>query len=261
MSAMLVAGIAAAADTSWKVHPYLTDKWNFQLGVFYPDVSTTARLDNTTTGRGTEVDFEDSLNLSDREALGHIFGSVRLGEKWRIEAEYFALNRSGTRTINQTISWGNITFPVNAQVSSSFDSDVYRVSGGYSFIKDDKKEFGAALGLFVTDFKASLATVNLGVSEGDTLAPLPTIGVFGAYAFTPKWLVSGRIDYFTLDWDQYDGSFTNVQASVDYRFTRHFGVGLGYRYVNYNLESSDDSWNGEIEYKFSGPQLYLTGSF
>lgn len=258
---LLAAGVAAGADTSWKVHPYLTDKWSFQLGVFYPDVSTTARLDNSATGRGTEVDFEDDLDLTDRKALGNIFASVRLGEKWRIEAEYFALNRSGTRTISKTIDWGNITFPVNAQVSSSFDSDVYRLSGGYSFVKDNQKEFGVALGLFVTDFKASLSTINLGSSAGDTLAPLPTIGVYGAYAFTPKWLLSGRVDYFTLNYDNYDGSLTNVQAAVDYRFTRHFGVGLGYRYVDYNLSVSDSSWNGDVEYKFHGPTLYGVASF
>jgi len=261
VSGMLVASVAGGADTSWKVHPYLTDKWSFQLGVYYPDVSTTARLDNSATGRGTEVDFEQDLDLTDRKALGNLFASVRLGERWRIEAEYFALNRSGTRAISKTINWGNITFPVNAAVSSSFDSDIYRLSAGYSFVKDNQKEFGAALGLFVTDFKASLATINLGSSASDALAPLPTVGVYGAYAFTPRWLISGRVDYFSLNYEQYDGSLTNVQAAVDYRFTRHFGVGLGYRYVDYSLDSSKSSWTGNIEYKFQGPTLFGIASF
>jgi len=258
---MSVAGIAIGAEDSWQSHPYFEDRWNFQLSVFYPDVSTTARLDNSTTGRGTEVDFESDLDLTDRKALGDISGSVRLGEKWRIEAEYFALNRSGTRTINRTINWGNISYPVNATVSSSFDSDVYRVSGGYSFVKDKEKEFGVALGLFVTDFKASLSTTNLGSSAGDTLAPLPTIGAYGAYAFTKRWLLSGRVDYFTLNYDDYDGSLTNVQAQVEYQITRNFGVGLGYRYVDYDLTVSDSSWSGNVEYKFHGPTLFGTATF
>lgn len=258
---ILVAGITHGAEDNWKTHPYLEDRWYFQLSLFYPDVSTTARLDSSTSGRGTEVDFEDDLDLTDRKALGAILGSVRLGEKWKIEAEYFGLNRSGTRMISRTINWGNNTYPVNATVSSSFDSDVYRLSVGYSFIKDKEKEFGVALGLFVTDFKASLSTANLGSSTGDTLAPLPTIGVYGAYAFTPKWLVSGRVDYFSLDYDNYDGSLTNAQAQVQYQFTRNFGVGLGYRYVDYDLSATDSSWTGNIEYKFRGPTLFGTVSF
>lgn len=261
ISSLLAAGVALGAESSWTKHPYLQDRWNVQLTLFYPDVSTTARLDNSTTGRGTEIDFEQDLDLTDRKALGAFMGSVRLGEKWRIEAEYFALNRSGTRVINRDLSWGNITFPVNTSVSSSFDTDVYRLSGGYSFIKDDKKEFGVALGLFVTDFKASLSTPTLGTSQGDTLAPLPTLGVYGAYAFTPKWLLSGRVDYFSLNYDNYDGSLTNFQVSVDYRFTRTFGVGVGYRYVDYNLEVSDSSWSGNVDYKFHGPTLYGVASF
>ena len=261
VSGILVAGITQGAEESWKTHPYLEDRWNFQLSVFYPDVSTTARLDNSATGRGTEIDFESDLDLTDRKALGAFLASVRLGEKWRIEAEYFGLNRSGTRTINKTINWGNVSFPINATVSSSFDSDVYRLSGGYSFIKDKQKEIGVALGLFVTDFKASLSTANLGSSTGDTLAPLPTIGVYGAYAFTPRWLVSGRVDYFTLNYDDYDGSLTNAQAQVQYQFTRNFGVGLGYRYVDYDLTATDSSWTGSVEYKFHGPTLFGTLSF
>jgi hypothetical protein len=262
VSGMLVAGGALGADSSsWTVHPYLQDRWTIQLGVFYPDVSTTARLDNSALGRGTEVDFEDDLDLTDRKALGSILASVRLGERWRIEAEYFALNREGTRAINRTINWGDNTYTVGTVVSSSFDSDVYRLSGGYSFIKDKQSELGVALGLFTTDFKASLSAPGIGSSASDALAPLPTIGVYGAHAFTPRWLMSGRVDYFSLNYDQYDGSLTNFQIALDYRFTRHFGVGAGYRYVHYNLESTKSSWHGEIDYKFSGPMLYGVASF
>ena len=261
MWGMLVAGAAAGADTSWKVHPYLEDKWNFQLGVYYPKVKTTGRLDSSTGGRGTEINFEEDLALDDRQVLGSIFGSVRLGEKWRIEFEYFGLNRDGTRAINKNINWGDNTYPVSATVNTTFDSDVYRLSGGYSFVKDDKKEFGVALGLFTTYFEASLSSAMGGFRKADTLAPLPTIGAYGAYAFDPRWLAYGRVDYFWLNYDQYDGSLTNVQAAAEYRFTRRYGVGLGYRYVRYDLDSSDSKWNGQITYEFYGPNLYFTASF
>ncbi|MDX1440557.1 MAG: hypothetical protein R3284_11715 [Rubricoccaceae bacterium] len=257
----LTAGIASGAETNWTVHPYLQDKWNFQLGVFYPTVDTSARLDSSTLQRGTEIDFEGDLALDDRKALGSIFGSVRLGEKWRIELEYFGLNRSGTRQINRTINWGDNTYPINAAVNSSFDSDVYRLSGGYSFVKDDKKEFGAALGLFTTYFEASLSSAAGGFRKADTLAPLPTIGAYGAYAFDPRWLAYGRADYFWINYDDYDGSLINTQIAAEYRFTRRFGVGLGYRYVKYNLQSTDTKWHGDITYKFHGPNLYFTASF
>ena len=71
VSGMLVTGVALGADSSgWTVHPYLQDRWTIQLGVFYPDVSTTAELDNSALQWGTQVDFEDDLDLADRKALG-----------------------------------------------------------------------------------------------------------------------------------------------------------------------------------------------
>jgi predicted porin len=120
---------------------------------------------------------------------------------------------------------------------------------------------GAVLGLHVTDFSASLAAPAVGARTGDGLAPLPTVGLYGAYAFTPRWLLSGRVDYFTLNYNEYDGSLTNLNVGVDYRFTRNFGAGLAYRYVDYKVTASKTSYTGELQYKFSGPMLYGVASF
>ncbi len=85
--------------------------------------------------------------------------------------------------------------------------------------------------------------------------------MYGAYAFTPKWLLSGRVDYFSLDYDEYGGSLINFTAGIDYRFSRNFGVGLAYRHVDYDVTVAKAKFNGGIEYKFNGPVFYLTTSF
>ena len=224
-------------------------------------MKTTARLDSTTLGAGTSVSFEDDLGLDDREVSVSILGKLRLGERWRIEGEYFALNRSGTRVINKTINWGGNIYPIGITVDSEFDSDIYRLSAGYSFIKSTEAELGVALGLHVTDFTMSLAGANVARRTGDALAPLPTIGIYGSYAFTPRWLLTGRVDFFSFSYNDYDGSLVNAVAAVDYRFTRNFGIGLGYRYVDYDLDVTKSSFSGAVQYRFSGPVLYLVGSF
>src|SRR5262249_19585565 len=146
-------------------------------------------------------------------------------------------------------------------VSSDFDSDIYRLSAGYSFVKTNEAELGVALGLHVTDFKLSLNATGIGGQTGDTLAPLPTIGGDGADALTPRGLLSGRVDYFSLNYQDYDGRLLNFSAGVDYRFTRNFGVGLGYRYVDYDLTVTKAKFDGGVNYNFKGPVLYLVGSF
>ena len=247
-------------QTSWAVNPGLQDAFTLEIGAYSPKVETTARFDSA-LGPGTSISFEDDLGLDDRKTQVAVLGKLRLGDRWRIEGEYFALNRSGTRSINRTINWGGNTYPIGIVVNSEFDSDIYRLSGGYSFIKTNEAELGVSLGLHVTDFNISLSGANVAARTGDALAPLPTIGFYGSYAFTPRWLLSGRVDFFSLKYNDYDGSLINLTGGLDYRFTRNFGIGLGYRYVDYDLDVTKSSFAGTVQYQFSGPVLYLVGSF
>jgi hypothetical protein len=258
---MIASGQASGQQSEWSRHPALHDRWMFQLGAYAPNVKTSASLNGTGGVVNRAIDFEDDLNLTDRKVMPALLASVRLGERWRIEAEYFSLHRSGSRAVSRTISWGDNTYTAGTVVSSEFDSDIYRLSGGYSFIKDDRRELGVALGLHVTDFRASLSASGGRTQAGDTLAPLPTLGVYGAYAFTPRWLLSGRLDYFSVKVDDYDGVLVNFQAGVDYRFSRHVGVGLAWRHVDYDVDVTRARYTGNISYKFSGPMLYVNASF
>ena len=258
---MTACGLAAAQESGWTEHPALQDRWAIQIGAYRPNVRTTANLNGSGGRVNAAVDFEDELNLADRETMPTFLLSARLGARWKIEGEYFALNRSGTRAVGRTIDWGDHTYTLGTVVTSSFDSEIYRLSGGYSFIKDSKNEVGAVLGLHVTEFKTSLSAAGVGVETHDTLAPLPTIGIYGARALTPKWLLSGRIDYFSLNYDDYDGSLLNFNVQVDYRFARHFGAGLGYRSVDYDINVTKAKYNGGINYKFHGPVFYAVATF
>ena len=255
------AGSHAAAQESWSVHPALTDRWSLQLGAYFPKVETTAYLNSTTRARGTDISFEDDLGLDDRKGTFSVLGSVRLGERWKIEAEYLSLDRDSSRSISRTLNWGDRTYTLGTVVGGEFDSNIYRLSAGYSFVKNNQVELGAVLGLHVTDFKLSLNASGVGGQTGDALAPLPTVGLYGAYAVTPRWLLSGRLDYFSLNYNDYDGQLVNFNVGVDYRFTRNFGIGLGYRHVDYDVTVSKNKYNGGINYKFSGPLLYVVGSF
>ncbi len=259
--AMMTAGLAAGQQAGGTTHPALQDRWHFQLGIYTPNVDTTARLNGAGGLVGTEVSFEQDLGFTERNDMPALLASVRLGERWKIEAEYLSLRRDNSRTLGRTINWGDNAYTVGTTVDSQFSSDIFRLSAGYSFVRDAQKEFGATLGLHATDFKMTIAAAGIGSDTGEALAPLPTLGFYGAYALTPKWLLSGRVDIFSLQYQEYDGSLTNVTAGVDYRFFRSFGLGAAYRYIDYDLNVTKSKFNGGINYRFSGPMLYLVSSF
>lgn len=96
--------IAQAAVDEVPTNPALTDRFFIGLGAYLPTSSTTARLNPGSGGVGASFNFERALGLEDQKGVPTFMGRIRLGERWRIEAEYFELNRRGTRTLDQQIS-------------------------------------------------------------------------------------------------------------------------------------------------------------
>jgi len=251
--------------SAWAERP--TDQYWLQLHGFWPSIESTARADALATSRpGTELSLEDDLGLSDREALPAVLMGMRFFDNWRLDFEYYSLKRDASRVTDREINFGDTTFDLSTQLNSSFESSVYRLTVGYSFIKSQEMDLGVALGLHVTDFELILSgSNNLGGAARrqaqDALAPLPTIGLYGTYAISPAFGVRARADLLSFSYGDYDGSLTNVELAVDWRFHPNFSVGAGYRYVNYELEASSSSWKGEVNYKFSGPILFVEAAF
>lgn len=262
VAAALAAAGSASAETP-------QDRYWGNLEFFFPTITSTARLDFPNTGiKGTEIRLEDELGLDDRKGTPYLLLGMRLGDNWRLEFEYYQLKRDATHTISRDIQWGDVNYPASATLQSRFDSSIYRLTGGYSFYRTQQAEVGGAFGLHVTDFTVALAGQGNGAAglsfrneARDALVPLPTIGVYGSWVFAPQWVLRGRVDYLSLNYEQYDGRLVNVMAGVDWRFSKNWGVGGGYRYVDYTVGSTRDRFQGEITYSFKGPTLYLTAGF
>ena len=270
-SCTLLASIPVLAEDA-AIHPKLGTRLYLDVGGYTPSVDTSLRVDRA-GGSGTVLDLEDDLDFEDRPTFPYALLNLRLGQRWRIEGEYFSIDRDKTTVIDRELIIGDEPpFKIGATVNSFFDTDVYRLSVGYSFLKRPNAEAGAALGAHVTtfDFGINATGENNEIVEAaaDTLAPLPTIGLYGFYAFSPRWLMQGRIDYFTLEYQEYSGSLLNLNVGLEYQLARHFALGAGYRYVDLEFtadktlgvgEVSDD-FRGEFQYHYSGPTVYLSFS-
>lgn len=240
------------------------DSFWAELSYFYPTISSTARVDVRGTARpGTTVSMEDELDLDDRKGTPYGTLGMRLGERWRLEFEYYELNRSSSTTIGRDIEWGNATYPVGATLDARLDTTIYRLTGGYSFYREQGRgEAGVGFGLHVTDLATALSRRGGAEREArDTLVPLPTVGLYGTYKLSQQFQLRGRIDYLSLNYGDYDGSLVNLLLALDWRFSRHWGAGFGYRYVDYKLEADTSKLVGEINYRFKGPTLFVTAGF
>ena len=249
-----------------------TPGWWFQLGAFRPSIDSTLRVDDAGGTNGTLFDVENSLGLPRRKTLGAGLIGVRLGDRWRLEVEHFALNRSVRQfTLTENLVVDDTTFPVSAQIDSDFDSKVTRVSGGFSFVKNEAAELGFVVGAHITQFEVGMSGVfsagggapaTLRRETRDATVPLPTVGLFGSVALAPGLALHGRADVFSFSHRGYDGRLLNLQANVTWHFTPNLGIGAGYRFNDYRVEADrGEDFRGRLEYEFRGPQLFLDARF
>ena len=60
---------------------------------------------------------------------------------------------------------------------------------------------------------------------------------------------------------QTSDSVLNLQASAQYRIMDNVGVGVSYRYVDYDLDVEKDTYVASFDYQFKGPSFFIEIGF
>lgn len=243
-----------------------------RAGAFLPWYGTDARVDSSDGSTGTGLNLEDDLGFDGNQVT--FYGDVcwRFFSRNRVTASFFQMNRNGTVTAKKDIEVGNETFPAGATLSSEMDFTIIPFQYSFSFLKDEKYEMAASIGLHWYDMKFKVdgsATVGgtggAATVDADAKAPLPLIGLRFDYYFTPKWTACVHAEVFKLntsnDTFQFSGSLFNVSINTDYWFYNHFGVGAAFNYFALNVDVDSDDWKGSADYRYWGPQVYLMVRF
>jgi hypothetical protein len=73
------------------------------------------------------------------------------------------------------------------------------------------------------------------------------VGLFINYAFTPNLILMANANFFRIDVSGVSGSVVSSQASLDWYFTKNFGVGASIfgNYVRADM-SGDTDWNVNV---------------
>lgn len=267
VAVLLGAGtVASAQEASTPQRGYLTDRFSVTLGLYKLRPETTVRLDALGGRVGTTLSMEDDLGIQDSATAQDLTFGVRLGRRHRIELEQFGVDRDGTRDNTRQITVGNDTFDAGVVLDSAFDMDVTRLGYAYSFLHDEKKEVGIHAGVHITDMffrvTAELRPVTSATEEiAQTTAPLPVIGVQGAFQFLPRWTMHGRAQIFRLAAGDYDGEINHLALAFEHSTFKRVGIGVALDFFEVNLESKDDSFLGEFSLKFAGPRIFAHAHF
>ena len=268
--AALFAGAAAAPSVSAGEvvsNPSLTSNWVFDAGAVFQhldgDIGAT-----TSGGAGGSYDLS-RLGLDDQNTSPMLALHWRFADRWRFDFTYDSVDTDGLRGNSSTFEFGRISIPKGYQLESSVETKTYSGFVGYSFVKTPDTELGARLGINVVDTDASLQgaawfggkQLTIGPQQVGVIGAIPTIGIYGTYAFNDHLAIEGSIDGLAGSLGDYEGHYVAADATLKYWFNTSFAVGVGYRYVDSNLEHHGDLLSEGIQLGYSGPEVKASVGF
>jgi len=264
---VLLGSSALAADEDPDL---LTDSFQVALGTFVITSEPSVQLKGDTSN-GDRVDFDEALGGGDSQRL-RLDGFWRFGDTGRhkVKAIAFSMNRSNSRTFDEEIEWGGDIYPANAKINSEFTFSVIEAAYEYAFLKSDRYELDASIGLHYTSLEASLkakAETSGGTLTGDISnsgsvdLPLPVIGLRGMWDLTHNFWLDATAQYFALSIDEYDGNLQDYRVLVTWQPKKWLGVGFGYNLFSVDIDIEKDKFNGSLDWTYSGPMIFYSASF
>jgi hypothetical protein len=246
----------------------LDERFIAQAGTFLLSTRTRIGVDGAAGQVGTRIDLERDLGLRTGDRF-------RLDLNWRISgrhhvrASYFDYGMEASRSIARDLVIRDTIFPVSATVSAGFGTEILELAYEYSLVRRNDWELLGTIGAHVLqfDFEASGQAAVGGQSRSQrtesvsTQAPLPVLGLRYHWRFTPEWYLEAQGQYFQASIDEYDGNIVDLRTSLNWMFSRHFGVGAGYSYFRTEVDASLPLFKGSVNWRYSGAQLYVIGTF
>ena len=252
---MFVLSSAVRAGAEEETFP---DRFGIRLGGYHiQNADTTMLLGANSLPLGAYIDFHDTLGGDQRSTVFRVDGFYRFNDNHALGFAWYNVSFVGSKVLDRDITWGDVTYPINSQVDSELKFNIYKLNYQYSIFHNEKVELGASIGLFVMHITAGISQSSIGETRQTVTAPLPVVGLFADYKFTPRFSIYYNYQLFNLDYeDKYKGSLSDFLLGLEYRLFRNVALGGAFNRFNMNIQAKGSNatlycntgWNGGMLY-------------
>ena len=275
LSVLLVLAAAAAAPVHAQTTTPVTDlpdRFQIDGGAFRlgSDTQLTFSRDDVP---GTEIDFEETLDLPSAANSIWLNGYWRVGRRHTVNLSFANNNRDGDPiTGGRDIQWGDNLIRTGSSLSASLHSRYLAGSYRFAAFRNDRVEVGPLVGLGYLWLTARLDASGSITVDGETRdreiseeakknAATAGIGAYTVWTAARRVVVRGDIQWIGVTMDGTDYMLVDGRAGVDYYFTRHVGVGAQYKYNRFQALTERERTGLSGHYRYQGGQFYLTTRF
>jgi hypothetical protein len=256
-----------AAQTAKDYHPFLSDKFNLGVGLFWPKKNFTLQVDGSVPDK--KIDLDEKFGLSDYETTGSLNFRWRFGEKWSFWGQYWSTSDGGSAILDEDIEWEDVIFKEGTFAKVGVKTKIARAFFGRTFFTRPQHEFGAGIGFHWLELDTFIEgeiiidedTTGFHRASVDAEIPLPNLGTWYMYSWSPKWIFQARVDWLSASIGDYSGSLWNAQAGVNWQAFENLGVGLYYNNFKLDVDVDKSDWHGRVETTNRGPYLALTATW
>ena len=240
----LMLTVSAPAEAQRSFEP-LFDKFSFKGELSWVGMSTSIGLYEDELELGGVLNFEDDLNLGDRETTPSLDFEWQIAKRHRLAGRWQGLNRGSNAQALTDIEWGDEIIPIDADITLTFDVTQFFIDYTYYPWVKERWALGFGIGLRWMDIATSLTwTLQSGGTEegyqaADVTAPLPYLYVEYRRLLTEKWrmILGGGILDLTIG--DISGSQYIGRAGFEYLIGKRWSVGGALNMATVDVEAKN----------------------
>ncbi|GLP94715.1 hypothetical protein [Paraferrimonas sedimenticola] len=248
-----------------------------RAGGFYSKSNSSFQLNNQAAGSSRDLNLENQFDLPVREAVPLIALQLDFNNDHRLIADYQYLTRKEAGEFNGgPFTWrqNDTDYRANngAFIASELTLEIASLSYGIPLWHENESMFGVSLGLHQMKVQFSLAGMQpLCPGQpcptlGDTVSekskhPMVNLGLYGQYRLLRNFDLSATAKLYSIDTQNLDGRFFDLNAGVNLSFWKNFKAYVGYSYLEFESKMNFEQSRPQFNYRFFGPVATLAYRF
>ena len=246
----LVLAVSAPAEAQ-RVYEPLFDKFNFKGEISWVGMKTSIGLFEQETGEGGVLNFEDDLDLGDRQTIPSLDFEWQIAKRHRLAARWQDLSRNSNAQALTDIEWGDETIPIDADITLAFNT--MQVFVDYTFYPWVKERWAAGFGLGLRwmDVGTTLTwvldtgQVEEGSQDLDVSAPLPYLNFEYRRLLSEHWRMIVLVGWLDITIGDVGGGQYIGKIGFEYLLGKRWAVGGGVNYAAIDVDA--ENIQGDLE--------------